>query len=134
MVPRNFIWHFKGGNMCEFISWIEKDGGIFFLSDKEVFSEEGKESLKGCEHNDFLGHGAIRSFYDIKGGVDKEKRDFWNGDLPKELQAAVNNFDTHFGGMLREGYFQNDDLRYIISCAPDKWKAKAAEKLKLLAF
>ncbi len=120
--------------MCDFISWIKKDGAIFYLTDKEVFSEEGEKKLKGCLHNDFIGHGAIREFWHIKGGTDHEVRDFWNTEkLPKELAEklkSIESFDAHWSRMLKEGYFQNDDLRYIIEYAPDTWKERAKRLLK----
>ena len=119
--------------MCEFISWIEKNGGILCLTDREVFSEEGREKLKGCLHNDVIGHGAIRVFYEITGGTDKEVRDFWNVSLlPKELAdklVSIKEFDKHWGQMFRAGHFQNDDLRRIIVYAPNEWRGKAWKQL-----
>lgn len=115
--------------MCEFISWIEKDGDLFYLTDREVFSEQGKEILKGCKHNDYLGHEAIRLFYNIKGGNDHECRDFWDiNKLPKELANKVKDFSKYWGGMFRE-YFQNEDLCHIIYYAPEPWKVKACQQL-----
>jgi len=114
--------------MCEFISWVEKDNRLFYLTDKEVFSKQGKKALKGCKDNDFIGHGAIRTYFMID-GTDKEQRDFWNLTEPKELADKLKEFDKHWGKMLKSGYFMNDDLRYIIDYASDKWRAKASEQL-----
>jgi hypothetical protein len=115
--------------MCEFISWYESGMKLYYLTDAEVFSEEGKLKLTGCKDNDILGHGAIKKFYEGMDGVQYEERDFWNDTLPKELADKVKEFDKHWGRMWTEGYFQNDDLCYIIEYAPDEWAAKAWKQL-----
>jgi hypothetical protein len=114
--------------MCEFISWIEKDGLILYLTDAEIFGKD-KSLLEGCKDNDFLGHGAIRNFYNIEGGLEREVRDFWNENiLPKEIADKVQEFDKYWGKTF-ENYFQNDDLRYLIEYAPETYKPKACEQL-----
>lgn len=100
--------------MCEFVSWIEKDGQVLFLTSKDVNSSYGRKELEGCLDNDFIGHGAIRRFYSFQGGVDKENRNFWNGELPPEVKAAWNSGELD--GMLK--YLQTDDLEHIINNAP----------------
>ena len=116
--------------MCDFISYIEKNGEILYLTDKEVFSKFGKEHLKGCLYNDILGHGAIRKFYNIQRGRDVEIRDFWNLEkLPKEIAAKIKEFDKHWGKIFKGGYFQPDDLQYIYSKAPEPWKSKALNQM-----
>ena len=115
--------------MCEFISWIETAHGLCYLTDDEIFSSYARERLQGCQDNDFLGHGAIRWFYNFEYGIDHENCDFWDTSrLPAELAVKINNFDRWWGKTFSH-YFQNDDLCYIIEHAPDKWRAKAAEKL-----
>ncbi len=122
--------------MCDFISWksVEKDGEtlLFYLTDREVFSKEGKEKFDNyCKDNDVLGHGAIDHFFELKGrGNGYEKRDFWNTDkLPKELAEKVKNFDAHWGKMFEFGCFQTDDLQYIVKHGPKEWKEKARKQL-----
>ena len=105
------------------------DGKLYYLTDKEVYSEVGRDKLSGCKDNDVLGHGAIRTFYGLTGGPDRERRDFWAGDLPSELVQAVKAFDKHWGRMWSSGAFQADDLRDIICYAPEEWKIRASEKL-----
>jgi hypothetical protein len=115
--------------MCDFISWIEKDNKLFYLTDKEVFSAQGREKFSGCRDNDYLGHGAIRVFWGVKGGIEYERRDFWADDLPEELKNIIKDFDANFGKMWSKGYFQNDDLRRIVRFAPSKWAEKAWQQL-----
>lgn len=119
--------------MCNFISWrkITKNGKtwIWYLDDKEVFSERTKELTRGSKDNDLLGHHAIDEVYslDPNEGEQGELRDFWETSrLPKELQAKLEDFQSfeqNFGRMV-ETYAQRDDLEYIIRNAPDnkKWK------------
>ena len=115
--------------MYEFISYIQKGDQLFYLTDDEIFSKEGREKLSDCQDNDFIGHGAIRKFFDIKGGEDHEVRDFWNTDkLPKELADKIANFDSYWGKTFKR-YFMNDDLRDIICNSTEEYKAKAWEQL-----
>jgi hypothetical protein len=117
--------------MCDFVSWIDIKGMIYFLTDAEIFSDLGREKLSGCKDNDFLGHGAIRRFYDLKDkGVDRENKNFWEevSNIPEIIRSKLQNFDHNWGKTFEE-YFQNDDLRYIIEYAPDEWKSKAWEQL-----
>ena len=116
--------------MCNFLSWVEiPDGKLYYLTDSEVYSEVGRDKLAWCKDNDVIGHGAIRAFYNLTGGTDRERRDFWRDDLPTELVKAVKDFDKHWGKMWNSGAFQADDLREIICNAPEAWKAKASAML-----
>ncbi len=111
--------------MCEFISWIEKDGQVLFLTAKDLESKYGKKTLEGCLDNDFLGHGAIKKFYAAPDGTalvdgsDRENRNFWNGQLPQPIKDAWNKGELD--GMLK--YLQLDDLKYIVSYAPVEFVA-----------
>ena len=121
--------------MCEFVSWIEvkKEGEtqFLYLTDKDVFSSYGREVLGGSKDNDFLGHGAIRTFFKLSQteGKEHDEKDFWNAPLPKEIREKLDNFDKHWGKMFSSKVFQNDDLRYIIEYAPEEWKEKAWAQL-----
>ena len=78
--------------MCEFVSWVEKDGKVFFLTGEDVFeTKRGKELQKYCKSaDDFPGHGAIRWYYNFTGGTDKECTDFSSPDnFPNEIVAAI---------------------------------------------
>ena len=77
--------------MCEFISWIEKDGKCIFLTGEDVFkTKRGKELQAHDGTGDLDGHGAIRWYYNFKGGVDKECTDFSTPDnFPLEIVKAI---------------------------------------------
>ncbi|MEK7465174.1 MAG: hypothetical protein AAB631_00135 [Patescibacteria group bacterium] len=126
--------------MCDFISWkkVEKNGTsvLFYLTDKEVFSEEGKKKFTECRDNDVLGHGAIDLFFELDGkGREHEVRDFWNlHKVPEEIAKKLQNFDAHWGKMFASGAFQTDDLEYIVKNGPKDWQEKARKQLLLQRF
>ena len=110
--------------MCEFISWIEYNGRLYYLTDSEIFSDDGKIKLAGCKDNDFLGHGAIIKYYGLEKAknqgklVEMENRDFWKENIPAELAEKIKNFDKNWGKTWKK-YFMNDDLCYIIRYCPE---------------
>lgn len=126
--------------MCDFISWkeIQKDGETFrfYLTDKEVFSEEGRKKFADCRDNDVLGHGAIDRFFELGGkGREYEIRDFWNlHKLPKEIAEKVQKFNLHWGKMFESGAFQTDDLEYIAANGPKEWAERARKQLEKQRF
>lgn len=78
--------------MCEFVSWIEKDGEVIYLTGKDVFHiKAGKKLQKYCGNAaDLVGHGAIRKFYNFEGGYEKECSDFSSPkNFPKEIVNAI---------------------------------------------
>jgi hypothetical protein len=79
--------------MCEFISWIEKDGQVFFLTAKDLKSKRGRELKKHCGNDaDLVGHGAIRYYFDLIDGKDKECIYFGDPEkFPPEIQQAILN-------------------------------------------
>ena len=103
--------------MCEFISWIETSGEVLFLTGDDLKDKYGKEVLEGSRDNDFIGHGAIRAFYNLQGGVEKENRNFWDGLLPQEIKDAWNS--GKLDNMLR--HLQTDDLEHIVQNAPENF-------------
>jgi len=87
--------------MCKFVSWIEKDGVLWYLTDKDIQSKRGKEyrDYNPCRDDD-RGHGAIRWFYDLKGGKERECFDFSTpSNFPSEIVEAIKqgNFSRWFG-------------------------------------
>jgi hypothetical protein len=78
--------------MCERYSWIEKDGEAIFLTAYDVFdTKRGRELQKytTCP-SDWYGHGAIREYYGLVGGSERECEDFTTPtNFPPELVAAI---------------------------------------------
>jgi hypothetical protein len=109
--------------VCEFVSWIEKDGTVLYLTDTDVYSSFGRSKLRGMRDNDVLGHGAIRQFYDVSdAGVSKERVRFWGRDVPKEIRDAIKS-----GAMTRMlkdslGAF---DIVNIVASKPPAWVLEA---------
>jgi hypothetical protein len=116
--------------MCQHISWIELfNGAVLFLTDKEVFSEEGRLRLSGTLHNDIVGHGAIRTFYGLSRneGIDYEVNDFWNKErFPKEIAQYLESPQTFlntWGRMLRiKGAVEPSTAFSIMTTAPKLWR------------
>ena len=122
--------------MSVFISWYEYQGKLYYLTDAEVFSSEGKKALDGFQGNDLLGHKAIAKYFfeaegiDITGGCRHEQINFWNTDnLPKEISDKTKDFDAYWGRMFSSGCFANDNLVYIVCYAANEWKIKASARL-----
>lgn len=68
--------------MCDFVSWIEYNGDVLLLRDKDIRSSRGKR-LHNRIKDDIRGHGAIREYFDLAPGVGVEEE--------------VNEFDTADG-------------------------------------
>jgi len=123
--------------MCDFISWIEvqknNETVYLYLTDKDVFSTDGREILGDCKDNDIIGHGAIRRYYNLNShqGKEREEINFWkkNAPIPREIKDKIKEFNKHWGKMWNSGAFQNDDLCYIIEYAPKEFKQKAWNRL-----
>ena len=115
--------------MCEFISW-KKDsqGSVFFLTDNEVFSPRGRETLKGTKDNDYIGHGAIDAFFGsaTHNLSQFENQNFWdNTPFPPQIAVHLESPQTlldTWGKILRES-LQPDDAYYILTHAPEPWRA-----------
>ena len=80
--------------MCHFISWIDLEGQLYYLTSKELRSKRGKELKKylgSAYAEDAIGHGAIDRYFDLKGqGVHKECMDFSSPDnFPDEIVKAI---------------------------------------------
>jgi len=83
--------------MCEFKSWVEKDGKIAHLTDQDLKDKTIKERLKGCKKEDLIGHGAIRAAFNIEGGENHEEKEFWElSRFPKEIRSTLRDFDTYY--------------------------------------
>lgn len=82
--------------MCEFLSWVEKDKKIHFLTPELIYSTpRGKALQKFCQSTeDYLGHGAIKFYFDVEGGENKECTDFSIPDnFPPKIVKAIKSGD-----------------------------------------
>ena len=80
--------------MCHFISWIDLEGQLYYLTSKELRSKRGKELreyLGSAYADDVVGHGAIDWYYGLKGkGMHKECTDFSSpASFPDEIVKAI---------------------------------------------
>jgi len=82
--------------MCEFISYIEKGRGknkkTYFLTGEQVFNSVRGTALQEYtkSKDDLTGHGAIRWFYELEGGTERECTDFSKPDnFPTEIVEAI---------------------------------------------
>ena len=81
--------------MCEFISWIERRGKVYFLTGDRLFNtKKGQKLLPTISPDDYCGHGTIRAYYgiDSQDGVDMECFDFSTPDyFPPTIVEAIKN-------------------------------------------
>jgi hypothetical protein len=78
--------------MCNFVSWIEYEGEVYYLTDSDLRTRKGRELIKYCQNDDDLkGHGAIERYFELEGkGVHKECEDFSSPDhFPKEIVRDI---------------------------------------------
>jgi hypothetical protein len=77
--------------MCDFISWVEKDGAVLYLTGKDLKTSRGK-AMRARIGDDVCGHGAIREYFDILPGVgvEKECTDFSSPlNFPAQIVADI---------------------------------------------
>ena len=99
--------------MTHFISWIERDGKNWFLTKNELNSDKGKKMIqKGIllseltlleyfeRNDDLVGHGAIRYYYNLKGGCSKKCTDF----------SDPSRFPAEIAQTLKDGLFEGVGL------------------------
>jgi hypothetical protein len=103
--------------VCDFISWIDVDGKLLYLTDADVKSSHGRHALEDVQDNDVLGHGAIRAYYSMSQyqGVNHERRDFWADDLPDEIKKVVKSGAC--ANMIKLS-FEMHDIDYVVRSAP----------------
>ena len=78
--------------MCEFISWIEFQGKIYFLDDTKLRTEKGQKLLSQCTNDDIIGHGAIMEYFGLTRhqGIHKECTYFSDPkNFPEEIVEAI---------------------------------------------
>jgi len=84
--------------MCEFISWIEKDKEVLFLTDKDIKALQRKQWNK--DKSEMCGHGAIMFLYGLgdNDGVQKEWSNFSTPDnFPKQIVLAIKQGKMKYG-------------------------------------
>ena len=99
--------------MCRPFSWIESDGNCYIVTDSEIKSEHGQELIRECGNSeDIFGHGFCRSFYGIKGGVEKEINFWWETEkLHPHVAELVSDLQKNFGEMFKmSGYLDLSGL------------------------
>jgi hypothetical protein len=77
--------------MCDFFSWIEKDGKLYYLTDAMIESRWPNDEVR-----DKIGHSAIEKYFGIK-GEHKENAI----DLPIEITREINK--GHMTEMAKAG-------------------------------
>lgn len=119
--------------MCEFISWIEakmpdNTVQVLFLKDEDVYSSYGRDKLKGCRDNDYIGHGAIRTYFDLDTSPAKrtqyENKEFWKKEnFPPEIARYLESPETFLNtwGKMIQTCFQPDDAYFVLTHAPEPW-------------
>lgn len=91
--------------MCEFISAVEKDKKIYFLTADQVLgdSARAKAFREHCGNSsDYTppGHGAIRWYYNLVGGTDREYTDFSSpANFPPEIVESIKRGEMRGLGM-----------------------------------
>jgi hypothetical protein len=83
--------------MCHLVSWIEYKDEVYFITDSDLNTKEGRALKKYLGYpnqsywDDIKGHGAIREFYELRGkGRDKECTDFSNPkNFPHQIVDAI---------------------------------------------
>ena len=105
--------------MCEFISWIELDDTILYLTDRDLRGKrfKGYKDYNAGWRRDIVGHGAIRWFLGIpeNKGKDKECTDFSKpSNFPDEIVKAIQECRmTKFGevpkGLLKGSLYDKYD-------------------------
>ena len=93
--------------MCEFISWVERRGKVYFITSDMLASKKGKEIIvqKGISPDDYNGHGTIRAFFglDSGDGIDKEDTDFSTPDrFPAPIVSAIKSGKFRGLGIVKE--------------------------------
>jgi len=106
--------------MCNFISWIEHKGNVYFLDDSKLNTRQGKELLRPEYISDLSGHGAIRHFYSELGdkGINRECENF----------TTPNNFPPVIVSAIKKGKFINFGICLNILTQPARAEYEKIEQ------
>ena len=78
--------------MCEFLSWVEKGDKVYFLTSKFIHDTPRGEIVKKRfpGEGELSGHAAIRAYFDLEGGRERECTDFKSpANFPAEIVEAL---------------------------------------------
>lgn len=122
--------------MCHFISWIEKDGEVYFLTDADYKSSHGQKLLRETgDITDFVGHGFIRKYYNLIGGLEYENSIFWELNLPEKktpekIKETLKDFETFKDNysLIFKNCLEQHELINVILHAPEPYKKFAWKK------
>jgi hypothetical protein len=95
--------------MCEYISWIPKKKGNYFLTYHQVFETEKGQQLRDKLKGDWYGHSGIKFYYDLvdtdeSSYLQKECTDFSTPDnFPADIVMAIKAGEM--GGYLKDNLF-----------------------------
>jgi hypothetical protein len=133
--------------MCNFISWYEKDGVVFFLTDDDLATKAGKKLRKelGDQYaEDIKGHGAIARYFELNEWVvpmDAVRREVGDSrcpdfstpnNFPPQIVAAIKNCNLTQIGQMPESVLLKRGLDLIKKDAKRgeaeaKWKEAYAK-------
>jgi hypothetical protein len=106
--------------MCDFISWVDIDGVVFFITDKELRTKRGRDLMKYSGWDtDVIGHGFIREYYELPPGAANSEWGYhvnkrlgnnceincfieYMDRFPEEIQKAFKYFKQNFSYILNE--------------------------------
>ncbi len=114
--------------MCDFVSWIEKDGKVYFLTANQIFNTaKGKALQQYCgSSDDYVGHGAIREYYGLSSYFEgnRECTDFSTpANFPPEIAKAIK--DGKFRGLGAPAQLITQDALVGITLNSQYTKAQA---------
>ena len=116
-----------------FMSWIVFNGRAWFLTDREVFSERGREIFKDCSPEYVLGHEAIRKYFRLEPDAGEKYANtfFWQTkNFPSEMVEKLADFDKNFGRIFNECFwYYNYYYTLENPYAPEEWRERAWQKL-----
>lgn len=85
--------------MCEWVSWLETpEQKILFLTDSMMKTREKDMEVKYPDKSERCGHGAIRWYFDVTEGTEKECVDFrMQSNFPEVIAKAIKQGKLSYG-------------------------------------
>jgi hypothetical protein len=111
--------------MHEFLSWIQKDGHIYTITDTELGSSRGVSLRKQYRGHNLFSVQFLRQYYGLIGGKAFCAPEFWKiAELPPTLVFMVANFERYWGKALQGGCMPLEELFRIQCEAPPDWQER----------